>query len=354
MSLLLSLWATVAALFSAVASVRVLRARKHTEASAPAHWPPVLLLRPVDAPTAKELENLAAPVDYPALTQVVLSPSRHALPSSVRWHPSDPRCGNRKAGHLLHALDTLELEGQVVLAVDADVRVDGALVRGLVSPLLSGAALSTAAPWHERGSGWASRAVHGLLAQTHHSFRALHAMRAGAPALCGKALGFSPSAARALRGLEEHIGEDLELGRRVHASGGRVALSAAPARVPASAQEPLAAAVERFARWMQVLRAHRPGLFPSVPLLFCPTPVLLFAAAWAPSWPLAVALAVLLAARTGLAWALTGMPSWAWLAGELLLVCALLRSLTRSTVTWRGRTFRLQSGGRMTPVRGGP
>ncbi len=41
----------------------------------------------------------------------------------------------------------------------------------------------------------------------------------------------------------------------------------------------------------------------------------------------------------------------AWLLGEALLLAAFVRSLWRAgTVTWRGRTYALEPGGRMTPV----
>src|SRR5207237_668407 len=121
---------------------------------------PVLLLRPVDAPTPRELENLATPIDYAGpLEQVVVSPYRPRLAPGVRWLPSDPLTPNRKVGHLLYALEVLRTEGRVVLAVDADVAVTGALVEGLAAPVASGAALSTAAPTPVGPEDGASRAM---------------------------------------------------------------------------------------------------------------------------------------------------------------------------------------------------
>jgi hypothetical protein len=254
--------------------------------------------------------------------------------------------------------------------VDADVAVTGALVEELAAPVAAGAALSTAAPTPVGVRGVVGWAVAGLLRHSHHSFRALHAMSAGAKAVCGKALGLSPLAMEELRGLADHIGEDLELAKRLHARGAEVALAEEPALVPLEPMRSWRPAVERFTRWMQVLASHRPGLYPTVPLLFTPTLPLGVLAAVLASWELGVAAGVLALVRTLLSWrlsALTKSPSggedggagragflavttW-WLLGEVLLLVAFVRSTWQAgTVTWRGRTYVLEPGGRMAPV----
>ncbi|MFP2902303.1 carotenoid biosynthesis protein, partial [Corallococcus sp. 4LFB] len=129
-------WTALAGGFSAVALARL--ARRGPVAAA-GSLPSVLLLRPVDAPTPQELDNLELPINYAGpLEQVVLSPYRPRLAEGVRWLPSDPVCPNRKVGHLLYALEALDVRGRVVLAVDADVAVTGALVEGLASALVAG------------------------------------------------------------------------------------------------------------------------------------------------------------------------------------------------------------------------
>ncbi|WIG94940.1 glycosyltransferase [Myxococcus sp. SDU36] len=355
-------WCAVATGFSAVACVRLSRARAGTAPQSGA-LPPVLLLRPVDAPTPRELENLAQPIDYAGpLEQVVVSPYRPRLAPEVRWLPSDPLTPNRKVGHLLYALDVLPVGGRVVLSVDADVAVTGALVEGLAVPVAAGAALSTAAPLPVGPRDGASRAMAGLLRYTHHSFRALDAMSAGAKAVCGKALGLSPAAVESLRRLADHIGEDLELAKCLHARGLDVVLSRAPAVVPLDAEVPWAAPLSRFTRWMQVLASHRPALYPTVPLLFTPTLPLTVLAAALGSPVLAGSVAGLVAVRTLLALRLAGLHAPVadagracavtdWLLGEALLLAAFLRSLWRQgTVTWRGQTYALRPGGRMVRV----
>ncbi|SET79907.1 glycosyltransferase [Stigmatella erecta] len=359
-------WAVLATGFSAVALLRLLRMKRGPGVATRA---PVLLLRPVDEPTPRELENLARPVDYAGpLEQVVVSPYRPRLAPGVRWLPSDPTTPNRKVGHLLYALAVLEVGERVVVAVDADVAVTGALVEGLAGPVAAGAALSTAAPTPVGVRGAVGWAVAGLLRHTHHSFRALHAMSAGAKAVCGKALGLSPVAIQELRGLADHIGEDLELSRRLHARGLDVALAEAPALVPMAPLVSWRPAVERFTRWMQVLASHRPGLYPTVPLLFTPTLPLAVLSGVLGSGVLVAATGVLVAVRTLLSWrlaVLTAPPegnaaeaapggAWvvlgAWVLGEALLLVAFMRSLGQARVTWRGRTYALRRGGRMAPV----
>jgi hypothetical protein len=98
-------WAVLATGFSAVALGRLLLARRGPVVSTRV---PVLLLRPVDAPTSRELDNLSRPVDYAGeLEQVVVSPYRPRLAPGVRWLPSDPPAPNRKVGHLLYAVEVL-------------------------------------------------------------------------------------------------------------------------------------------------------------------------------------------------------------------------------------------------------
>jgi hypothetical protein len=333
-------WAAVAAAFDVVTAVRVAWGRRAApERTAP--WPDVVLLRPVDAPTPQERAHLAEPVAYPGkLTQWVLSPTPLAVHGE--WIQSDPASPNRKVGHLLAARARLSGTAQVVLAVDADVRVDAALVQALVDAVARGAALATAAPAPEAPVGAVAQAVCGLLRQTHHSFVALWAMSAGAPAICGKALGFSPEGLAALDGLERSVGEDLERSRRLYAQGLPVVQVAAPARMPLGRVDG-GAARRRFTRWMQVLRAHRPELFPTVPLLFAPT---LLLAPWLPGW----SLAALVATRTLLAAVLGGGPPLKWVAGEALLLAAFAGALLSRRVRWRERLFELQPGGEMRPV----
>lgn len=367
MSAFITLWALLAAGFTGVALYRLIRRqrslRDHTRRPRVRRRPHVLLLRPVDAPTPLELDNLATPVDYAGpLTHVVLSPFRPRLASpNVQWHPSDPLSRNRKVGHLAYALATLpRRDDTVVVAVDADVRVDGALIGSLVDELRDGAALASAAPRPEVRDTLAGRMVRGLLVQSHHSFEVLDVMSAGARAVCGKAIALSPTAEAELVRLADCIGEDLELSQVLHERGLDVSLARVPAHVPQAADTAVRPVLDRFTRWMQVLRAHRPALFPTVPLFFAPTPVLMVLASFVATPESAAALCALVALRIALANRLDGRGGlrFEWLLAELLLLVAWLDSLRRGRiVTWRGRRYTLTKGGRMVaappPLEGG-
>ncbi len=351
LGILVLAWTVAAGLFSAVTLVRVLRRPAPT---GPGSLPPILLLRPLDEPTEDELANLAVPLpaDVP-VRHVVVSPYRPRLAEGVEWHYSDPPCPNRKVGHVLYAVETLRNAGEQLLVVDADVAVDRELLEGLSGALSAGAALAAAAPEPVGGAGPGAAALRGLLRSSQHSFVALDAMSAGPKAICGKALGLSGPALEALRGLDGHIGEDLELARFLHVRGMRVVRAPAPARMPLRRAVPVGAVLRRLRRWMQVLRAHRPALYPSVPLLLVPTPLLLPLAVVVGSPAVVVALAALLALRIALGLALSrGSPDawdggWEWLLGEAALLVAWVGSLGGHTVDWRGRCFTLRAGGRM-------
>ena len=355
-------WAVAATLFSGVAGVRLsLRARRRDGPPASMRSEtlpevPVLLLRPLDQPTPRECDNLALPLPS-HVRQIVLSPARFGVSLALEWMPSDPRCANRKVGHVLHALATLdaaEVEQARVLVVDSDVAVDAALVDALVSGLSSGADLCWAAPDVESGKSFAGKALAGLLNQTHHSFVALEAMSVGAKAVCGKALGLGARAQRELGRLGEHIGEDLELSARLHLSGATVQLASARARIPRDDTYRWSTAVSRMTRWMQVLRSHRPALSPTVPLLFTPTVPLVVLALLVQTTPVSVAVVGLVLVRVLLAQVLAGGERgtrrealFDWFLGELLLAVAFAYAFGRRTVSWRGNSFTLEPGGRM-------
>ena len=69
----LTAWAGLSLGFTAVTGFRLRRAPGEAAGAEPKEWPAVLLLRPMDAPTPGELQNLATPVDYEGpLEQVVM------------------------------------------------------------------------------------------------------------------------------------------------------------------------------------------------------------------------------------------------------------------------------------------
>jgi ceramide glucosyltransferase len=355
LSAVVGVWALLAAGFSWLTWLRLGRVRPGDASGAD---PGVLLLRPVDRPTDAELENLSAPIHYPGvLEHWVISPSRPAMPAATGWLESEPRCANRKVGHLIQALSVLKREGLIVVVVDADVRVTGALLRALVAPVCAGAALCHAAPEPLPSRDLAGRATRALLLNTHHNFRALDAVRAGAPSVCGKALGFAAPALSELTRLHSHVGEDLELATRLHRAGHRIVLADLPAQMPQTVGLALQTVISRFSRWMAVLRAHRPALYPAVPLLFASSlPLLVLAVASGSAiargavgfaWAARVALSHRLAQMgTGrFSSAKNSLSSFQWILGEALMLAAFAASLVSRTVRWRGRRLVLGKGG---------
>ncbi len=323
-------WCAVAIGFTVTALLKVRRVR----AASPAALREVVLLRPVDAPTDVELQNLAAVPS--GVVQHILSPSPLA-DSAREFVTSDPRGFNRKLGHLHNALATVDVTAPVLIA-DADVRVDAALVNALLSGLEAGAALAWAAPSPQQPG-----VERGLLVQSAHSFEVLDAISPGSSPLCGKAMALSPAAIEVLRALPDCVGEDLELSEALHRRGLRTALVG---RATLPGQRALSSSFARFTRWMQVLRAHRAALFPTVPLLFACTPLLLAASFVS---PLTQALAaVLFFTRLALATRLEGRPSLWWFAGELLLLASWCAALAQgSRVMWRGRVLHIARDGRL-------
>ncbi len=341
MNTFLSSWLVIATMFTLIALVRSVAARK-AKREPLRQDRRVLLLRPVDAATPDELENLAHPLE--GVEHVVLAPFRPRHPHTVRWLPSDPLMHNRKLGHVQYALSILPCTDRPVLIVDADVRVDDHLVDTLLSELSSGADLAWAAPRPlEPGL------TRGLLVQSLHSFTALDAISDGAKPVCGKAIALSPRGLEVLRSLPDCLGEDLELARKLHAKKLRVSLAGEAAVPGAPASLPVLLA--RFTRWMQVLKAHRPFLFPTIPLLFAATPVLAIGAALEGSPPLILGAFLLVALRGLLAAVLERRPRafTAWFGAELLLLCCWLNALLLgSKVTWRGRVMSVGMHGRLS------
>lgn len=335
MSALVAIWASVAALFSIVARMR-LRSLRHDPSVRSDRA--CVVLRPVDNPSDAEIANLAAPHEA-HWQEVILSP--RAIRGIAHQH-SDPRTPNRKVGHVSQALR--ELGDVHVLVIDADVAISTALVEALVGALESGAAMAFAAPRALASDGFAARAMSAVFFGSPHDFRLLFAMSAGAPALCGKAIALGPAARTLWPQLADYAGEDLELASRLHASRERVVRVEVPATVIISATLRWSEAHARLLRWMRVLRAHRPALYLTVPLVIAATPFVLLGAAWAPLFALA-----LVVTRGVVATSLGARPLDALLA-EAIIAGAWLHSLIDSDLVWRGRRFRLAKGGVMRAV----
>lgn len=317
----MNLIAALALAFTWVTLVRLRRRR-----SAPLPLGDVLLLRPADALRPEEAELL------------------RAVPEELEQRRLGSGRGyNGKLAALKEAIAGLTDDSRIIVVADADVFVTPELLTSLVTPVRQGFAVAFASPAPDPGATLSSLAAFAVLRQTHLDHRALFVMRAGAPALCGKAFALSPRARQVLLSLDDCIGEDLRLSERLTEAGETIAIADVTARTLPSAGLP------RIARWMRVLRAHRPLAFFSVPLLLAPLPWLV---------PLAIAgfangylVAALVASRVLLAWRLTPSKLWAFVLGEPLLLLAFVCALPGRVVRWRGRALVVAPGGRIVEAR---
>ena len=125
----------------------------------------------------------------------------------------------------------------------------------------------------------------------------------------------------------------------------------------------LAAARDRYARWLLVVRSQRPALLASYPLLFFAAPLQVALGASCLTAHRSFALAVMLVAAgarmlvaagarraAGLSFSLRATALDSWL-GDLVLCAAWLRALTLREVHWRRGVLRFDREGLLESVR---
>lgn len=267
---------------------------------------------------------------------------------------------NRKAAQIAAVMAGERDPFDVVLIADSDVDLAGLDLDAMLSPLRGpGAAAAVWAPPAERAAPrtLGDRASAAILGGSLHSFPLLATLDPGG--LVGKLCAIDAEALGCAGGfdaLAAHLGEDMELARRLRAQGGsiRVAPVIAPSLASGRAARDV---IARYARWITVIRAQRPLLLPSYPGLFCATPLIaalaLLAALIAPA-PALAALGVALAARlftaaaaaraAGRSISLAGAALDALLA-DLLLLVAFARAVTTRRVVWRSAVLTVDRRG---------
>lgn len=267
---------------------------------------------------------------------------------------------NRKAAQIAAVVADEREPFDVLLIADSDVDLAGLDLDALLSPLCGpGAAAAVWAPPAERAAPrtLGDRASAAILGGSLHSFPLLATLDPGG--LVGKLCAIDAEALGGAGGfdaLAAHLGEDMELGRRLRARGG--AIRVAPLIAPSLASGRAARdVIARYARWITVIRAQRPLLLPSYPGLLCATPLLvalaLLTALIAPG-PALSALALALAARlftaavaaraAGRRLTLRGAALDALLA-DLVLLAAFARAVSTREVVWRGAVLTVDRRG---------
>lgn len=268
---------------------------------------------------------------------------------------------NQKSSQLAEAFAS-DASHELAVVIDSDVDCEGLTLDALAAPFVGDERV--AAVWvpavETAGVTAADRASEAVLAGSLHAFSVLSTI--DGDGLVGKVVALRASSLSAVGGfaaLERHLGEDMELARRFRSQGMRCVALPLTVTSLASARS-WSAVVDRYARWITVIRAQRPSLLTSYPALFFATwPIALtsiaVAATSASPGARAVAagaacaavvsrLAVSFAARHAARHELWRAPLDAVMA-DAVLAMAFVRSLRTRTVTWRGRALRVDDGG---------
>ncbi len=269
---------------------------------------------------------------------------------------------NRKADQLSRVL-AAEPEFDALVVIDSDVVLRGGEVFAVLAELREpGVGAAWLPPVEVAPLSVADRASAAVLDTSLHAFFLLsHLDR---QALVGKLIAVRGAALRAiggLQGLEGYLGEDMELARRLRHAGWESRAATELARSTASRRS-TRDVVERYTRWITVIRAQRPWLLPSYPLLMGATPILGLASVIvaAVDGPMLLGAATLvMGTRIAVAIAGRRRSGRPWTAAELardvllsdgLILVAFARALCRRHVVWRGRRLRLRYDGRLADV----
>lgn len=264
---------------------------------------------------------------------------------------------NHKAAQIAGAARRLSAGGALICA-DSDADLAGVDLGALLRAAAGGAAW---VPPVERApaQGLGDAASQAVLGASLHAFPLLCAL--DPEGLVGKLFAVSPAGVEALDGfapLVDYLGEDMELSRRIRAAGGEVRPLDATVTALAVGRR-WGEAVERYSRWMTVIRAQRPALLLTYPLCFCPTlPVLSLAGLGAGASPLGAGIiaGICLATRFAVAGAarrFAGRPlaPHRWpvdvILAEITLTASFIKALSGRTVAWGGRRLTVDRQGRL-------
>jgi ceramide glucosyltransferase len=272
---------------------------------------------------------------------------------------TSPRGPNFKVSQVARVVE-LEPAGSVdvVIVADGDVDLTDVDLDALVAPLLEGPGAGAVwAPPIEAGGGdtLGDRAAIALLGGSLHAFPVLAGLdRRG---LVGKLFAVQRDALEAIGGfgaLASHLGEDMELARRLLAVGRRVDVSSVVAPSLSSGRS-WGEVEARFARWITVIRAQRPSLLPTYPLLFFSTvPLVALVAVSLPALPAAAIGVGVLVTRLGVALAAAKLSRRRLsfvdavvdtILADVLLARSFARALRSRRVTWRDVALVIDRGG---------
>lgn len=278
---------------------------------------------------------------------------------------------NGKAGQLANLMP-MATEFEVVVSADSDTDLSGTDLDELIEPLLRDTNLGAVwAPPAEIGSAttMGDRVSAAFLNGSLHSFSLLSKL--DPDGFVGKLFAFRLDAVNNAGGfspLVNYLGEDVEMARRLHEAGHKTIVVPAVARSVAAGRT-LKQIMERFGRWLMVVRAQRPARLLAYPLMFGALwPVLIIglsAAVLGRGYAAIIGLSAVglmivnrliaaVAARAYLQLRLRPMTVLVdAVLSDLVSWVALVRALRNRQVSWRGRNLRITSGGLLEKVNSG-
>lgn len=360
-------WAAVQVVVCAVAIVRVRRAFSSRGATAPAR-DGVVLVRPLAGDERGLADRLVATGGAPRIVLAVAdaddtanAAARHALAklgdaaTLVVTHPEGP---NRKADQLARAIARAAPDARTIVVCDSDVAPTPAALDALLGAIADGTGTSAAfcpVAEDDRGS-FGARASSAVTRGSLHAFAILGTLDRSL--FVGKLFAIRADALRDAGGFEAvrgTLGEDAALARRLRDTGARHRI--VPYVVGADRGAPsMRDTVARFARWLLVVRADRPALLATYPLLLAGALPLVVAAlavaarggAEALGGAFAVVLARVAVARQGrtLAGARRSLGACVVdvVLADTVLLAALMRAIAGGAFTWRGVPLKVRGG----------
>ena len=359
-AVLLAAWSTTVAGAHATAWFR---ARRRASPRPPTGLVPrALLLRPLSGAEPALRTCLARTGGVPTVVFCVGSSDDAAHPVALAAARDLTRTGvqatvtctaalgpNHKVDQLAIALERHPEPCDVVVVCDSDVRLDaGSLQAALLRFQDPALGMVWFAPVATSSRSCGDRSAQAVLSGSLHAFPLLAGI--DPRGVVGKLLLVRRSALEPVGGfasLRHHLGEDMELGLRVRAAGWRIERAEEPVRAVGRAVS-FVDAVERFARWITVIRTQRPGLLWSYPLILgASTPALASTSIAAWRWPMLVMPAAFLLLARMLVWQrarayarLPIAPSaflFDVVVADLVLWLAFVRALGSRRLRWRGR-----------------
>ena len=356
------LWLATVAMVTAIAALR--RARHVTPWDDDDHPLNLIVLRPCTGNDAFLQKSLATwPEDaahvslrylvptaddpvYAIAERAAVDLQRRGIDAEVVLTGTVTGAANRKVAQLA-AVDLDPYDAVCVL--DADLDLHATRLADLVVPLRDAAA-AWLPPTEHGGATFGDRASSAVLAGSLHAFPLLAGI--DPRGLVGKAFAVRCDALNVVGGFESfttRLGEDVELAYRLLGAGYEV-VPAVGAVVSLARGRTFNATIQRFARWLTVIRAQRPMLLVSYPMLFFASLPLLVWFAIAGSLSGLIATLCVRAVTAFAASRYSGAPARVVadaLVADFVLLIAWVLALCSRRVRWRGVSFRIDQHGHL-------